>query len=268
MRGGWVEVALRRDRALLVGAMGVLFLLAGLYTIFGVGMSMSALDMTRMAGMTDMPSLRTPGAWSAGFTVLIVLMWWVMMVAMMLPSVAPVILLYAALIRRSSTPDRARNLGASFLAGYLLAWLGFSLGAALCQWALEYAGVVSASMMTLLDTRLGAVVLIAAGAFQFTPLKDSCLSQCRSPAKFLSERHRPGLRGALVMGLEHGTYCLGCCWGLMALLFVGGIMNLYWIVGLAALVALEKLTPHGRLISRIAGAALVAWGLSLLAGLT
>ena len=195
MRGGWVEVALRRDRALLVGAMGVLFLLAGLYTIFGVGMSMSALDMTRMAGMTDMPSLRTPGAWSAGFTVLIVLMWWVMMVAMMLPSVAPVILLYAALIRRSSTPDRARNLGASFLAGYLLAWLGFSLGAALCQWALEYAGVVSASMMTLLDTRLGAVVLIAAGAFQFTPLKDSCLSQCRSPAKFLSERHRPGLRG-------------------------------------------------------------------------
>ncbi|WP_425052288.1 DUF2182 domain-containing protein [Psychromarinibacter sp. S121] len=267
MSGGLVEAALRRDRAVLVGAMGLLFLLAGLYTVFGIGMNMTALDMTRMAGMRDMPSMRPAGARSGGYTLLVFLMWWVMMVAMMLPSVAPVILLYAALLRRTESVGSTPAIAGSFLAGYLLAWAGFSMLATLAQWGLEAAGIVSASMMTLIDTRAGAAVLIAAGAFQFTPLKDACLAQCQSPAKFLSERRRPGASGALVMGLEHGTYCLGCCWALMALLFVGGIMNLYWIVGLAAFVALEKLTPYGRAISRVAGAGLVVWGIAILAGL-
>ena len=128
------------------------------------------------------------------------------------------------------------------------------------QWALEAAGLVSATMMTLIDTVPGALLLIAAGVYQFTPLKAACLSQCRSPAEFITRRKRPGTSGAFVMGLEHGAYCLGCCWFLMALLFVGGIMNLYWIVGLAALVALEKLTPFGVIAGKIAGAALIVWG--------
>ena len=114
--------------------------------------------------------------------------------------------------------------------------------------------------MTLIDSLPGGMVLIAAGLFQFTPLKQACLSHCQSPARFLTERRRSGHRGAFKMGLEHGIYCLGCCWFLMTLLFVGGIMNLYWIVGLAAFVAFEKLTPYGGPTSKVAGAALTIWG--------
>jgi predicted metal-binding membrane protein len=261
MSGSLVETALGRERALLIVAMAVLFLLAGLYTVFGVGMDMSAVDMTRMAGMRDMAGMREAGAWSSGYFVLVFLMWWVMMVAMMLPSVAPTVLLYAALLRRTTTAAPAPLTTALFLAGYLAAWAGFSLAAAVIQHELEAAGIVSATMMTLVDTVPGAIVLILAGVFQFTPWKDKCLAHCRSPAEFIVRRRHPGASGAFRMGLEHGVYCLGCCWVLMALLFVGGIMNLYWIVGLSAFVALEKLTPHGKLASRIAGAFLVAWGL-------
>ena len=262
-----VERALRRDRLLLVCAMGLLFFLAGLYTVFGVGMNMTALDMTRMAGMRDMPGPRAPGDWSFGYAVLVFLMWWVMMVAMMLPSVAPTVLLYATLLRRTSAAAEAPAIAWVFLGGYLLAWAGFGLGACTLQWALESAGIVSATMMTLLETVPGAVVLILAGSFQFSSLKDTCLSHCRSPAEFIARRRRPGVSGGLLMGLEHGVYCLGCCWVLMVLLFVGGVMNLYWIVGLAAFVALEKLTPFGRIASRLAGAGLILWGTLILTGM-
>ena len=267
MATGILEAALRRDRAILATAMGLLFVLAGLYTVSGVGMSMSALDMTRMAGMRDMPGMVQPGAWRAGFALLVFLMWWVMMVAMMLPSVAPTVLLYAALLRRSRAPRQVPATVAAFLAGYLSAWAGFSLAATFVQWRLEAAGYVSATMMTLIDTLPGAVVLLVAGLYQFTPWKNACLTQCRSPADFIARRRRPGISGAFVMGLDHGAYCLGCCWVLMALLFVGGIMNLYWIVGLTAFVALEKLTPLGVALSRLMGVALVVWGLVILVGL-
>jgi predicted metal-binding membrane protein len=115
--------------------------------------------------------------------------------------------------------------------------------------------------MALIDSWPGGLVLILAGAYQFTPLKAACLDHCRAPAHFLTERRRPGRRGALAMGVEHGVFCLGCCWVLMVLLFVGGIMNLYWIVALAALVALEKLTPWGAALGRAAGAGLALWGI-------
>ncbi len=257
---GLAESLLRRDRALVLCLIAVLFALAGLYTVLGVGMDMSALEMTAMRAMRDMPGAATPGLWSPGHALLVFLMWWVMMVAMMLPSVAPTVLLNAALLRRGSAPARAPAISAAFLAGYLAAWAGFSLVAVAAQWSLEAAGLVSATMMTLIDSVPGALVLIAAGVFQFTPLKRACLRHCRSPVDFLTQRRRPGASGALAMGLEHGVYCLGCCWFLMALLFVGGVMNLYWIVGLTAFVALEKLTPHGEVASRLAGAGLVVWG--------
>lgn len=260
------ERVLRRDRLMVLALLAALFVLAGLYTVYGVGMRMSALQMTSMRHMRDMPGPGAPGAWSAGYAALIFLMWWVMMVAMMLPSVAPTVLLYAALLRHTRRPQPVAAISAAFLGGYLVVWAGFSALAALAQWALETMGVVSATMMTLVDTVPGALVLIAAGAFQFTPLKTACLDHCRAPAKFLAERKRPGVGGAFRMGLEHGTYCLGCCWFLMALLFVGGIMNLYWIVGLAVFVALEKLTPWGAALSRIAGAALVLWGIWIIVG--
>lgn len=260
------EQVLRRDRFLLVALIGLLFLLAGLYTMFGVGMKMTALDMTAMRSMRDMPGMGTPGVWSLGYALLVFLMWWVMMVAMMLPSVAPTVLLYTALLRHSGKATQVPAIAFAFLSGYLITWAGFSVVAATTQWALEAAGIVSATMMTLIDTVPGGLVLIAAGVFQFTPLKAACLEHCRSPAKFLTERRRPGVTGAFRMGVEHGVYCLGCCWFLMALLFVGGIMNLYWIVGLAAFVALEKLTRWGDTLSKVAGIALAAWGAWVIIG--
>jgi len=261
---GIAEQVLRRDRALLAGLIGLLFMLAGLYTVYGVGMRMSALEMTAMRDMRDMPGPGTPGVWGAGHALLVFLMWWVMMIAMMLPSVAPTVLLQAALLRHAGTSG-VPAIASAFLAGYLATWAAFSALATAAQWALEAAGLVSATMMTLIQTVPGALVLIAAGAFQFTPLKTACLEQCRSPVRFLTERRRPGAAGAFRMGSEHGLYCLGCCWALMALLFVGGIMNLYWIVGLTALVAAEKLTPWGKPIGRAAGAVLIACGTLVLA---
>ena len=260
------ERLLRRDRTVLLATIGVLFFLAGLYTIYGVGMNMTALEMTAMRGMKDMPGPREPGAWSASYALLVFLMWWIMMVAMMLPSVSPTVLLYASLLRHGGNTAQVPVVTTAFLAGYLSAWAFFSLVAATAQWGLEVLGFVSATMMTLIDTVPGALVLIVAGAFQFTPLKAACLKHCRSPAEFLTTRKRAGSAGAFFMGVEHGAYCLGCCWFLMALLFVGGIMNLYWIVVLAAFVAVEKLTPFGESLSKVAGLALVAWGVWVLIG--
>ena len=261
------ERLLRRDRAVLVALFVVLFLLSCLYTVFGVGMNMTALEMTAMSGMRDMPGAAVPGQWSIGYAVLVFLMWWVMMVAMMLPSVSPTVLLYSAMMRHSSNEQQLPEVAGAFLSGYLGTWAVFSLFATVTQWWLESIGTVSPTMMTLIDTIPVALVLIAAGVFQFTPLKDACLSHCRSPAEFLTRRRRDGSTGAFIMGLEHGTYCLGCCWFLMALLFVGGIMNLYWIVGLAAFVAIEKLTPFAAALSKLAGGALILWGLAILANL-
>ena len=298
----FTEKVLRRDRFLLVTLIGVLFVLAGFYTVFGVGMQMSAIEMTAMSGVDDMAGMEemsgmpasqggagmgemadTPamgdagamsgmtdmamgGAWSLSYAVLVFLMWWVMMVAMMLPSVTATVLLHAALQRHTPAAALVPAISSAFLTGYLATWAGFSLIATSAQWALEMRGIVSASMMTLVGTVPGALVLITAGIYQFTPLKSACLDHCRSPAKFLSERRRPGAPGAFLMGVEHGIFCLGCCWFLMALLFVGGIMNLYWIVGLAVFVALEKLSPRGDLVSKVAGATLIVWGVWILVG--
>lgn len=260
------ERLVRRERVIVVLMVGVLFLLAALYTVFGIGMEMSALDMTAMRGMTDMPGPRSPGIWTAGHAVLIFLMWWVMMVAMMLPSVSPTVLLYAALLRRGSEAARVPAIAAAFVGGYLVAWAGFSAGATGLQWGLEALGFASASMMRLIRTVPGALILVAAGLFQFTKMKGACLTRCRSPAGFIARRRRPGIAGGFAMGMEHGFYCVGCCWVLMALLFVGGVMNLIWIAVLAAYVAVEKLTPFGDAARRAAGVILIVWGGVILAG--
>lgn len=257
---GLTERLLRKDRWIVIAAIAALFALCGLYTVYGVGMHMTAIRMTAMRGIADIPGVAAPGVWSVSHAILVILMWWVMMVAMMLPSVTPTVLLYAALMRRGRNAARVPAISSAFLGGYLGAWAGFSIVAATTQWTLEAAGLVSATMMTLTDSVPGALVLVAAGVFQFTPMKQACLRHCRSPARFIAERRRSGADGAFVMGLEHGAYCMGCCWFLMALLFVGGIMNLYWIVGLAAFVAFEKLTAHGDILGKAAGAALMAWG--------
>ena len=250
---GMIEAALKRDRLILLAALVLLTLIAALYTVLGAGMGVPAPAMAMQ-----------PAHWTPAYFGLVFLMWWVMMVAMMTPSASPMILLYAAVKRKSEPRRELVLLTALFLAGYLLVWGAFSLIAAGLQWALELRGLVSASMMTLTSAALGGAILLAAGLYQFTPLKRACLHHCRSPVEYLGRNHRPGRAGALRLGLGHGAYCLGCCWFLMALLFFGGIMNLYWILGLALFVLGEKVLPRGDLIGRGVGAGLVLWGVLLL----
>jgi predicted metal-binding membrane protein len=225
-------------------------------------MEMPVMDMSGM-GMSDM-AMPAAESWSLAYAALMFAMWWVMMVAMMLPSAAPMILLYARLDRRQRERGEPLLATGVFAAGYLVAWAAFSLAAASTQWALERTGLMSPAMSTT-SMALAGGLLIAAGIYQMTPLKNACLRHCRSPVSFLSSHWRDGRRGALVMGLQHGAYCVGCCWVLMALLFVGGVMDLSWIAGLALLVLVEKLAPAGHWLGRTLGLGLVGWGAVVLA---
>jgi predicted metal-binding membrane protein len=255
-----LEYLLRRDRWILLGGLAAVMLLAWIWLVSGAGMEMSAVEMTRMAGMDGW--LMQPAEWTPGYAALMVSMWWVMMVAMMLPSATPVLLLYLGIARKKAAGGAPVVPAAVFAAGYLLAWGAFSLAAASLQWGLESLRLLS-PMLATGNSWLGAGILVAAGLWQLTPLKTACLRHCRSPLAFLMHHWRDGRGGALRMGLEHGGYCLGCCWFLMALLFVGGVMNLYWIAGLAAFVLLEKTVPHGHWLGRAAGVALIGWGVAL-----
>lgn len=250
----------RGERLGLLLALAMLLALAWGWLLAGAGMDMSALDMTAMAGMDGW--LMTPATWTPGYAAVVAAMWWVMMVAMMLPGAAPMLLLFARVQRRGADGRAPWLAAALFAAGYLLVWGGFSLLATALQWALESLRLMS-PMLQATPRWLGAGLLLAAGAWQLTPLKARCLGQCRSPLGFLAGHWRAGRLGALRMGLAHGAYCLGCCWFLMGLLFFGGVMNLVWIVGLAFYVLLEKLLPFGQRLGRIAGLVLMAWGAAL-----
>jgi predicted metal-binding membrane protein len=218
-------------------------------------------------GMMDMAM--TPAVWTPGYALLMFWMWWLMMIAMMLPSAAPMVLLHATVTRKGlpdahpdASPPRIHSASTAFLFGYLGMWAAFSVVAVAAQWALERANLLSEMMMPT-NKILGASLLLAAGVWQLTPFKTACLRHCRAPLQFLSENWRAGVKGALNMGLKHGAFCLGCCWFLMALLFFGGVMNLVWIIGLAAFVLLEKVVPAGVAFGRITGVLLIAWGLRL-----
>ena len=196
--------------------------------------------------------------WDVRHLLLLWAMWAVMMTGMMLPSAAPLLLLYGAAARRSSPQTAARQTYA-LAAGYLAAWSTFSLGATALQRALASLLLLS-PMMEAANSRVSAALLLIAGVYQWTPLKNACLHACQSPVGFLLGRWRSGGRGAFWMGLEHGSHCVGCCWALMLLLFAGGVMNVLVIVVLTAFVVLEKLVPVGRLGARISGAFLIAAG--------
>jgi len=217
--------------------------------------------MPAIAGMA-MPMVE---AWTAADFAAMLAMWSVMMAAMMLPAATPVILLYARVARQRAAQGRARPPVPLFVLGYLLAWSAFSVLATSANWALHAGGFLS-SMMGEAAPRIGGVLLILAGLYQWTPLKDACLTHCRSPFGFLADHWRDGPAGALAMGAHHGAYCIGCCWLLMALLFVLGVMNLAWIAVLTVFVLLEKAAPHGRVMSRAAGVLLLAWGAWLVSG--
>ena len=253
------EAVLRRDRAVVVAALVLVIALSWAWIAIGAGTGMSAIDMTRMP--RDM--MMTPAIWTTTYAALIFLMWWVMMVAMMLPSAAPMLLIFARISRHGSVIKPPWTPTGCFAAGYLVVWAGFSAAATALQWALERSGLLS-GMMATTATWLGAVILIGAGLWQFAPFKQACLRYCRSPIGFLTGRWRSGSAGAFRMGLEHGAHCLGCCWFLMVLLFFGGVMNLWWIGGLAAYILIEKVLSMGQWLSYAVGIGLVLWGALLL----
>jgi predicted metal-binding membrane protein len=250
----WLELVARREHAVALAG------LAGIVALAWIHLVRLSREMADMAEMGMAPT----ATWTLTDAALAASMWAVMMVGMMLPSAAPMILMFVTVNRKrrgeGGMPVASTGL---FTLGYLLAWVGFSLLAAAAQWGLQAAAVMNPEAMTVTPF-IGAAVLIAAGIYQLTPLKYACLARCRSPLGFLLTSWRDGRGGAIVMGLHHGLYCLGCCWLLMALLFVGGVMNLVWVAAVAVFVLAEKVLPTGRLLSWIAGAALIVWGLAML----
>ena len=260
-----LETALRRDRWVVLGALVIVIIAAWIWIVLGAGTGTNAVAMTQMAGMPDMDAMMERAVWTPGYALLIFAMWWVMMVAMMLPGAAPMLLLFARVNRTQKIRDRPYVPTGFFAIGYLAAWCGFSALAAGLQWGLEQVDLLG-PMMTATNYWLGGAILLAAGAWQLTPIKGVCLRHCRSPLSFFAQQWRSGRLGAFRMGLAHGAYCLGCCWFLMGLLFFGGIMNLLWIAGLALFVLLEKTIPMGHWFGRIAGVCFAAWGVLLLAG--
>jgi predicted metal-binding membrane protein len=247
------ERLLQRDRAIVACGLFGLAALAWVYTYGLIGGAWpSLMAMPQRHGWTSLDLALT------------VLMWAVMMIAMMTPSVTPTVLLIATVERRrGETRPVAR--AAIALAGYFTVWTAASLVAAFAQWALHDAAMLNGPMGRLAP-RVAGVVLIVVGLYQWTPLKAVCLALCHSPIQTIADFWRPGARGAFILGLRHGFYCLGCCWALMAVLFVTGIMNLVWVALLSVLVLAEKLLPRGRRLGQFAGLGLAAWGLVLAIG--
>jgi predicted metal-binding membrane protein len=268
MSSASLEAALARDRVIVVAALAVITALAWADLLWLANdMWMGGMDMTgfRMipAGRGWMMPANEP--WKAFEFGYMLAMWFVMMIGMMTPSVAPMILIYARVGRQSAAEGKPFAASAWFASGYLFAWAAFSVAATLAQWGLERAALLT-PMMESATPKLGGVLLIAAGLYQWTPLKDACLSYCQAPLTFIMRNggFRGDPSGAVTLGLRHGLYCIGCCWALMALLFVGGVMNLLWIAALAILVLFEKVIPYGRIVARVAGVGFVGVGLWLL----
>ena len=226
-----------RDRLALWGEIAIITALAWVYLII---MPMGA------------------GSWLLDAT-LMFLMWSVMMVAMMLPSAAPMLSTYAR-IASAREGSRAYHVW-MFAGGYFVVWTAFSLAATALQYALQNVAIVSDEMRT--GPVAGGIILAVAGIYQLTPLKNACLKTCRSPIGFFMTSWRDGARGAFAMGIEHGTFCLGCCSMLMALLFVAGVMNLAWVAAISVLVLVEKAAPYGRAIAFASGVAMIAAGIIL-----
>lgn len=247
-----VRLTVSRDRIVVAAALAAIAALSWLYL------------WLQLAPMPEMGAAAAFAPWSAADFALNAAMWWAMMPGMMLPSAAPMIMTFAAINRSKRARSRPYVPTAVFTAGYLLAWGGFGVIATLVDWGLERAALISPQTGRL-GPMLGAVVIIAAGIYQLTPLKSVCLHHCRSPFAFVLNHWRDGALGALRMGVEHGLYCLGCCWLLMALLFAAGMMSLLWMALIAAFVLVEKLFPAGPWIARGSGAALLGVGVYLLA---
>ena len=255
-RSDRLAAALRHDRIIVLAALAGSVALAWGYMLHEAR-GMQQTGACRCLGMAM--SGPDTQAWSVAAITPLFLMWAEMMVAMMIPSAAPMILTFARVNRQRREQARPFVPTGLFVLGYLVIWGAFSLAAGLAQWALHGAALLSPTMRSSSPV-LGGVLLIAAGAFQWTPWKRACLHHCRSPLGFLLGGWREGRTGALAMGLEHGAWCAGCCWLLMVLLFVAGVMNMLWVAVITVLVLLEKALPQGMRLGTITGGVLVAWG--------
>jgi predicted metal-binding membrane protein len=251
-----LEAVLKRDRAVVLG--GIVGIAAVAWAYMAVeARAMYATGVCSCAGMQM--SGPDVSAWSPGTLAPLFAMWAEMMVAMMLPSAAPMILTFAAVNRKRHEQERPFVPTGVFAGGYIAAWTAFSAAAALAQWILHAQALLSPLMVSA-SPWLGGALLIAAGIFQWTPWKHACLGHCRMPLGFLMAEWRDGIWGAFAMGFKHGVHCTGCCWVLMALLFVAGVMNLWWIAAISTLVLVEKLSSSGGKIGRLAGVGFFAWG--------
>ena len=260
---------LRRDRVVVILALAFMTALAWSYLLWlSADMSMGGMDMGNFRMVPSGMGLMVPAhaPWQAMEFGYVFVMWTVMMVGMMTPSAVPMILMYARAGRHAKAQGTPLAATVWFAAGYFLVWIAFALLATLVHWALELTALLD-SWMASTSNVLGGLVFLAAGTYQWTRLKDVCLTQCQTPFAFLMRQggFRRDAFGSLILGIRHGAYCVGCCWALMALLLVGGAMNVLWIVLLALLIVLEKITPSGRLIAHLAGIVLVAGGAWLLA---
>lgn len=256
-----IVAIVRHERIVIAAGLVGVVVIAWIYIWHGAGMGMSARDMTTLSLFPHLQA-EVGGSMSADLPVVIA-MWWVMMIAMMTPSSAPLILLYGLVLRRHAQKGKdVFILTFLLLSGYLTAWLAFAAIATAFQQLLEPAGLISEMMLWSRSKVLSALVLAMAGLYQFSPLRHACLAQCRSPVRFLTEYWRPGRLGSFILGVRHGAYCVGCCWMLMALLFVGGVMNLVWIAVLTVVVLIEKLLSAGEKIGRFFGGLLLIWAIA------
>jgi predicted metal-binding membrane protein len=248
---------LPKERIAILSALGVITLLSWVY-LFDMARGMNGMTGAQhCVGMMGEP-------WTAGYFTAMLVMWIIMMVGMMVPSAIPMALIYASVARKAAREGTSLAPTGIFVIGYVVIWSLFSLGATIAQWALDRMALLSPMMMSN-SPILGGFLLLTAGIYQLTPAKDACLRHCRSPVGFISSHWKPGSMGAFRMGIEHGAFCLGCCWVLMALLFFGGVMNLWWIGGLTLFVLLEKVLPFGASAGRMIGAILAFGGLLILA---
>jgi predicted metal-binding membrane protein len=238
-----------RARLLTLAELAALTALSWLYLLH---MPMTVREMGSVVARLLEPM---PAGWVAVWPTF--MMWAVMMVAMMLPSASPMILTYARIAHGRANAS-AWNV-ALFALGYVVIWTMYSVGATAAQFALEHVGIISSASIA--TPIAGAIILVATGIYQLTPLKMACLGNCQSPIAFLMTRWRDGAVGALRLGLEHGAFCVGCCWMLMALLFVAGVMNLVWVAVLTAFVLIEKVTPYPRMTANVAGVLLIVGGI-------
>ena len=259
MSSGVAETVLRRDRVVVLSGLALIAALSWAY-VYSLAAGMRNMD--EMGMEMAVPRMQ---AWGVADFAMAFAMWAVMMVAMMTPSAAPMILMFAGVNRRRREQQASYVPTSVFLVGYLSVWGAFSVLAASAQWGLHAASLLSPTMASTSPV-LGGVLLLAAGVYQWTPLKHACLSKCRSPLGFVLNEWREGKWGAFRMGLKHGAYCAGCCWSLMALLFVAGVMNLLWVAAIAGFVLLEKAVPGGQRLGRTAGVVLAGWGALLVAG--